>query len=60
MRLRIILSLILLIFTTGCGAKNKKLIELDSELVKDQGNAQICVYNDDYVNLNGALYLIFK
>ena len=34
MRLRIILSLILLIFTTGCGAKNKKLIELDSELVK--------------------------
>ncbi len=46
MRLRIILSLILLIFTTGCGAKNKKLIELDSELVKDQGSSQICVYND--------------
>ena len=49
MRLRyhyIILPFILLIFTTGCGAKNKKLIELDSELVKDQGSSQICVYND--------------
>ncbi|MBR4357130.1 MAG: hypothetical protein IKQ00_04310 [Butyrivibrio sp.] len=46
MRLRIIIPLLLLIFTTACGAKNKKLIAIESELVQDQGNAQICVYND--------------
>ena len=50
MRLRIILTLILLMFATGCGAKDKKLIELESELVKDQGNAQICVYNDAFTD----------
>ena len=37
-------------FATGCGAKDKKLIELESELVKDQGNAQICVYNDAFTD----------
>ena len=46
MRLRIILSLILLTLLTGCGAKDNKLIEIESELGQDQGNAQICVYND--------------
>ena len=50
MRLRIILTLILLMFATGCGAKEKKLIELESELVKDQGNAQIYVYNDVFTD----------
>ena len=50
MRLRIILTLILLMFATGCGAKDKKLIELESELVKDQGNAQIYVYNDVFTD----------
>ncbi len=46
MRLRIILPLILLMFATGCGAKDKKLIETESELVQDQGTSQICVYNE--------------
>ena len=30
----------------GCGAKDNKLAEMESELVQNQGNAQICVYND--------------
>ncbi len=45
MRLHII-PLTLLILLTGCGAKDKKLIEMESELVQDQGTSQICVYND--------------
>lgn len=46
MRLRIIFLLLLLIFATGCGATDNKLIEIESELGQGQGNAQICVYND--------------
>ena len=46
MRINIILPLTILIFLTGCGAKNKKLIETESELGQGQGNAKICVYND--------------
>ncbi len=45
MRLHIIIPLTLLILLTGCGAKDKKLIEMEAELVQDQGTAQIFVYN---------------
>ncbi|MBR4341312.1 MAG: hypothetical protein IKP88_01145 [Lachnospiraceae bacterium] len=46
MRLHIIIPLTLLILLTGCGAKNKNLIETESELVQDQGASQIRIYND--------------
>ncbi len=36
------------LLATGCGAKDKKLIETESELVQDQGTSQICVYNDAF------------
>ena len=50
MRLRIILPLSILILATACESQNKKLIEIESELVQDQGSAQISVYNDDYMD----------
>ena len=50
MRLRIILPLSILILATACESQNKKLIEMESELVQDQGSAQISVYNDDYMD----------
>ena len=50
MRLRIILPLSILILATACESQNKKLIEMESELVQNQGSAQICVYNDDYMD----------
>ena len=40
-----VLSALTLTFI-GCGAKDNKLAEMESELVQNQGNAQICVYND--------------
>jgi len=71
MRQNIIITLILLIFLTGCGAtaektpinpesedksaeaysdSKTKLIEIESELVPEQGLVQICVYNDDFID----------
>ena len=71
MRLHIIIPLLLLIFTTGCGSAGKessidpepedkavelcsdskeKLIEIEAELVPQRGLAQICVYNDVFVD----------
>ena len=50
MRLRIILPLSILILATACESQNKKLIEMESELVQNQGSAQISVYNDDYMD----------
>ena len=46
MRLRIILPLSILILATACESQNKKLIEMESELVQDQGASQIRIYND--------------
>ena len=71
MRQNIIITLILLIFLTGCGAtaektpinpesedksaeaysdSKTKLIEIESELVPEQGLVQICAYNDDFID----------
>ncbi|SCY51802.1 hypothetical protein SAMN02910451_02913 [Butyrivibrio hungatei] len=42
----ITVSSALTLIVMGCGAKDNKLVEMESELVRNQGNAQICVYND--------------
>ena len=42
----ITVSSALTLIVMGCGAKDNKLVEMESELVQNQGNAQICVYND--------------
>ncbi len=71
MKQNIILTFILFIFITGCGAtaekapinpesedksaeaypdSKTKLIEIESELVPEQGLVQICAYNDDFID----------